>query len=716
MNIKSLLTLFLTCTLAHSQPAEPSREAQLQWFDEARFGMFIHWGVYAVPAGEWQGKPVGGIGEWIMRNGKIPVSDYKAFTPQFTAAKYDPKAWAELAKTAGMKYVVITSKHHDGFALYDSDVSDWDVMNSGAKRDLLTPLAKAVRAKGLKFGLYYSQAQDWTHPGGAKPDKTNWDPAQQGDFDQYLKTIALPQVEEIVTQFKPAILWWDTPIEMTPERAKPFADLMAQHPAIVNNNRLGGGSKGDTKTPEQHIPPRGYPGERFEVCMTMNDTWGFKKNDQNWKSLRQILYNLSDISSKGGNFLLNVGPTAEGEIPPQSIELLKGVGRWMKINSDAIYGTTASPFPRRLPWGRVTQKTSASRTTLFVHVWEWPSDGQLLLPTVKEVPAKAKLLANGKRIRAKKTPEGLLLQLPKAAPDADVSMLRLDFQGPLTVTMDPYIKPDASGRVSFSAQDADAHGWYDGNIQLRDPGANAYLTDWKNSRWHVEYHFQAPEARKWLVTAEVASPTPLRLSLEANKVSKPIKVAATGPELSWKTVPLGIIDLPAGQTHFKLKAIPGGWRGISVRNVWLDAVTSETPDPSSLRANEQGALKLSAEDGELTGQLQLESGYLGYWSNPDDKVTWHAAGLNSGTYEVSLDYACLNDSAGSEFEVKIGSQVITGKVRGTGTWKDFETLKLGSVLLENAATLTVTVKATKKPGLAVMNLRAITLTPVGAAR
>ena len=157
--------LSVSSVLAAESPPAADR---LQWFKEARFGMFIHWGVYAVPAGEWQGKPVGGIGEWIMKNGKIPVADYKGFAKDFTAAKYDPAAWAKLAKKAGMKYVVITSKHHDGFALFDSKVTDWDVMNSGAKRDLLAPLAAAVRGEGLKFGLYYSQAQDWMHPGGGR--------------------------------------------------------------------------------------------------------------------------------------------------------------------------------------------------------------------------------------------------------------------------------------------------------------------------------------------------------------------------------------------------------------------------------------------------------------------------------------------------------------------------------------------------------------------
>ncbi len=564
---------FAAAPSAPSSPAAASAASaeRTQWFREARFGLFIHWGVYAVPAGEWQGKPIGGIGEWIMKNGKIPVADYKAFAKDFTAANYDPAAWASLARRAGMKYVVITGKHHDGFALYDSAVTDWDSVNSsGAGRDLLTPLAAAVRAEGLKFGLYYSQAQDWNHPGGAG---AGWDPAQQGDYDQYLQTIALPQVREIIERYDPAIIWWDTPTGMSGERVKPFADYMAEHPAILNNNRLGTGFQGDTKTPEQHIPPRGYPGELFEVCMTMNDTWGFKKNDLNWKSVRQLLRNLSDISSKGGNFLLNVGPAADGRIPDASIERLEAVGRWMKINSEAIYATDAGPFPRRLPWGRVTQKRATDgATTLFLHVWEWPADGKILLPTVTQSPVSGQLLANGSTVKTASSPEGLVVQLPGTATDADVSVVRIDFAAPVVVTQEPFLTPAADGRVTFGAADADAHGHYDGNIQLRDSGPDAYLTYWKNPKWKLEYTLKTPAAGKWTVTAEVAAPVATPLVLAVGKSETPAAIEATGPGLTWKTVTLGTLELPAGQTAFELRGAPSGWKGLSLRNVWLAPV------------------------------------------------------------------------------------------------------------------------------------------------
>ncbi len=556
-----------------SSPSAAANAERMKWFDDARFGMFIHWGVYAVPAGEWQGKPVNGIGEWIMKNGRIPVKDYRAFAKDFTAANYDPAAWAKLAHDAGMRYIVITSKHHDGFALYDSKVTDWDVMNSGANRDLLAPLAAAARAQGLKFGLYYSQAQDWNHPGGGKAGgNKSWDPAQDGDYDAYLAKIALPQVKEIVAAYQPDILWWDTPTEMTHERVKPFAEFMATHPAIINNNRLGSGFAGDTKTPEQNIPPRGYPGERFEVCMTMNDTWGYKKNDHNWKSVRQILRNLSDISSKGGNFLLNVGPTPDGVIPPESVERLQAVGRWMDVNGEAIHGTQAGPFPRRLPWGRVTQRQNADGSqTLYVHVWDWPEDRRVVLPTVTVAPKSARWLAGGDTT-TKIVPEGLEISLPENPLDPDVSVARLDFAAPVKVTQEPFITPGADGRVAFGALDADAHGHYDGNIQTRGSGTDVYLTDWKNAKWSLEYRFQAPTAGTWELSAEVAAPDPTSLTLEANKVPQTVTVPATGPGLTWKIVPLGKINLPAGETGFTLKGLPEGWKPLSVRHVWLTPV------------------------------------------------------------------------------------------------------------------------------------------------
>ena len=408
--------------------------ARLKWFREARFGMFIHWGVYAVPAGWWQGKPAGA--EWIMNRAKITVAEYRPLASDFTAARYDPEAWAQLAADAGMKYVVITAKHHDGFALYDSAYSDWNAAKvSAARRDLLAPLVKAVRARGLRFGAYYSQSQDWVNPGGGKGNTPPWDEVQKrGSFDEYLATIALPQVREIMEKFQPDILWWDTEYQMTPERAKPFFDLACSYPNLLINSRLGGGVLGDFRTSEQRIPASAMLGRALEVNMTINNSWGYNLTDLHWKSAQQLIRNLSDIASKDGNYLLNVGPTAEGEIPQPEVDRLLAMGRWLKTNGEAIYATEGGPYSAPLPWGRTTQKKHPDGgTTLYVHVWEWPMEGKILLPGVKQPAVSGRLLAHGDAVTAAVTPEGLVVILPGAAPDPDVSVAALEFAGPVEV-------------------------------------------------------------------------------------------------------------------------------------------------------------------------------------------------------------------------------------------------------------------------------------------
>ena len=427
------------------------QQARLQWFREARFGLFIHWGVYAVPAGMWQGKPTGA--EWVMNQGKIPVADYKAFAQKFTAAKYDPEAWAELAADAGMKYVVITAKHHDGFTLYDSAYSDWNsVKASGAKRDLLEPLTQAVRKRGMKFGTYYSQSQDWINLGGGKGRDQPWDEAQkQGDFDTYLKTIALPQARELVAKFNPDILWWDTEYSMTSERARPFFDLVLAHPHLIHNSRLGGGVLGDFRTSEQRIPSAAMRGRALEVNMTMNRSWGYRADDMEYKSAQQLIRNLSDITSKDGNYLLNVSPTAEGEIPAPQIERLRTIGKWMKVNGEAIYATRGGLYGKPLDWGRTTYKRGpGGRTTLYLHVWNWPAYGQILVPGIKQMPRAARLLASGAAVTATVTADNLILTLPGDAPDPDVSIAVIEFYGPVEIAGEVPMATDtgASGTLA----------------------------------------------------------------------------------------------------------------------------------------------------------------------------------------------------------------------------------------------------------------------------
>jgi alpha-L-fucosidase len=360
--------------------------------------MFIHWGVYAVPAGTWDGRQIGGIGEWIMNRGKIPVADYQAIAKQFNPVKYDPDSWVRMAKEAGMKYIVITSKHHDGFALFETKASKWNVVDATPYgKDLLKPLSEACKKYGIKLGFYYSQAQDWNNPGGsaarritkegwANPDSViidaytrehngHWDPAQEKrTFAEYIDAVAVPQVRELLANYgELAVLWWDTPTNMTDEAALKLQSLLASQPAIITNDRLKRPNfPGDHKTPEQRIPNLSeLDGQDWETCMTMNGTWGYKSYDHNYKSPAILIQNLLDIASKGGNFLLNVGPTAEGEFPAESIEILSQIGKWMKVNGEAVYGTKASPWGL-FPWGRCTKKENKKGTTFYFSVFEWP--------------------------------------------------------------------------------------------------------------------------------------------------------------------------------------------------------------------------------------------------------------------------------------------------------------------------------------------------------
>lgn len=361
------------------------RDARMAWWRDARFGMFIHWGLYSIPAGTWNGKQIPGIGEWIMNNASIPVADYKALASQFNPTGFNAHDIVALAKAAGMKYIVITAKHHDGFAMFDSKADPFNIVAATPyHRDPLKELAEECKKQGVKLGFYYSQNQDWTAPGGFayardghKLDEFNhWDKAQEGNFDTYLHTRAIPQMKELLNNYKdyPVVVWFDTPgVTMTPERSAEIVTLLNEHPNLIWNNRLGGGYEGDTETPEQYIPPQGYPGKDWESCMTMNDTWGYKSYDNNFKSTETLVRNLIDIASKGGNYLLNIGPDSHGIVPTAEVERLQQVGAWMKVNGEAIYGTSPTLFGPEAGSFSTTEINPKTKKPKWIASWEWRS-------------------------------------------------------------------------------------------------------------------------------------------------------------------------------------------------------------------------------------------------------------------------------------------------------------------------------------------------------
>ncbi len=443
----------------HSVPAiqdtetPAQRDARLHWWRDARFGMFIHWGLYSIPAGTWNGEKIPGIGEWIMNHASIPVADYKALASQFNPTDFNAHDIVALAKAAGMKYIVITSKHHDGFAMFDSKADPFNIVAATPfHRDPLKELAEECRKQGLKLGFYYSQDQDWTAPGGAAyktdhHDRPNhhWDPAQDGDFANYLHVKAIPQIKELLSNYGdfPAVVWFDTPSpDMTPALAGEIVSVLNKHPKLIWNNRLGGGYPGDTETPEQYIPARGYPNRDWEACMTMNDTWGFKSYDDNFKSTDTLLRNLIDIASKGGNYLLNIGPDSKGNVPPAEVTRLREVGQWIAVNGEALYGTKPTLFgdeagsfsttekndegkPKFIPAWNWRSTTAANK--IYIEIFTWPSGsfhldklprtvtGAYFLSDKSRAPLKVSKSANG----------GIDVALPQQAPDPIATVLVL---------------------------------------------------------------------------------------------------------------------------------------------------------------------------------------------------------------------------------------------------------------------------------------------------
>jgi alpha-L-fucosidase len=433
------------------KPPDPAKEKRLEWFRDAKYGMFIHWGLYAVPAGDWHGRRCLGLGEWLMNRCQVPVKEYEQLASQFNPVKYNADEWVQLAEDAGMKYIVITSKHHDGFALFKSAVSQYNVVDATPyHKDVLKMLADACAKRGMRLGFYYSQSQDWHEPGGAG---NTWDFGPDVDkdgkelkkYDDYLRAKAEPQVKELLTGYGPvALIWFDTPRMMNVNnRGQRFADIVrSTQPSTLIDGRLG--SEGDYRSTGDNVVPSEASAEAWETPATTNDTWGFRTDDTNWKSPGQILFKLVDIVSKGGNYLLNVGPTAEGLIPGIPSANLRTVGRWLKVNGEAVYGAGISPFGDE--YGEYSSRGAKDvrGSKLFLSDQEWRATtkpGKLYftffseprapfeIPAIANKITKAYLLANHTPIEIKKVGDKTTFDMPRPMLDPMATVVVVEFEG-----------------------------------------------------------------------------------------------------------------------------------------------------------------------------------------------------------------------------------------------------------------------------------------------
>ncbi len=404
------------------QRPEARRDARLEWWRAARFGMFIHWGLYAIPAGQWKGQTIPGIGEWIMHRARIPVAEYEKLAEQFNPTQFDPAAWVSLAKRAGQKYRVITAKHHDGFCMFDTELTSYNIVDATPfGRDPMKELAAECARQGVRLCFYYSQTQDWHHPNG---DGNDWDYDEATkDFDGYIEEYVKPQVRELLTNYGPiGLIWFDTPKRLSVAQSRSLLDLVhTLQPACLVNGRLGN-ALGDYAEAGDNRIPDGVVDVDWETPATINDTWGFRSDDHNWKSVPELIHKLVDITSKGGNYLLNVGPTAEGVIPQPSVERLVAMGEWLQVNGESIYGTCPGPIQGLAPY-----RSTAKDDRVYLHVLDWPRDGRIAVPLPADSISRAYVLADPSQasLSVQATSEGLTVAAPATPPDAIDSVVVL---------------------------------------------------------------------------------------------------------------------------------------------------------------------------------------------------------------------------------------------------------------------------------------------------
>ena len=528
--------LFAASCSAPSPQPEPAafqetpeqKEQRMAWYKEAKFGMFIHWGPYSALAGEWNGKQVevGDIAEWIMQRLQIPRDEYREMAKNFNPVEFDAEGIVRLAKDAGMRYLIFTSKHHDGFAMYHSKVSKYNIIDWTAyESDPLRELAEECRMEGIRFGFYYSHREDWDEP-FAYGNTWDFDFDPEKDLaifeEKYLETKAKPQLRELLTDYGPiSLVWFDRGI-YTEDQARDFAQIVrVLQPQCIINGRIGNYGKellGDYQNLSDNGMPPGGIEEYWETPQTHNHTWGFSKFDTEWKSTAEVVRRLVEIVSKGGNYLLNIGPDGLGRVPQESVDTLTGVGKWVRANGESIYGTTASPFPE-IPWGYSTVKGG----TLYLHVFQWPTNGLLQLKGLRNKVIKVATLADPEQALSFKQDAGLVeIKVPSKPPDPINSVLVMEIEG--TAEVDPVLvtqREDGGYALDF--------------LSAATEGAAVKRFN-REGEWHISKWTGPSDGITWHI--DVASPGEfeVRITYAANEgwVGQGYAIEAGGTQLEAK--------------------------------------------------------------------------------------------------------------------------------------------------------------------------------------
>jgi alpha-L-fucosidase len=540
-----------------------NHDARSAWWREAKFGCFIHLGVYSVPGGEWKGKKVGGYAEHLMRKEKIPRAEYaEQLIKTFNPVDFDAEEWVRLIKDAGMKYLVITAKHHDGVAMYPSAIRDYTIGQSAFKRDPMQELSAACKKYGIRFGFYYSHAFDWEHPdapgndwdydnpGGDKNlyGGTNWydhHPELVPKAVRYVNEKSIPQIKELLLKYHPDIIWFDTPHKLPlSENIRILQAIRETDPNVVVNGRLArsaavsfGDYKNTADRPAEFYPVTGD----WEAIPTTNESYGYSRYDNSHKPAPFFIRLIAKATARGGNLLMNIGPMGNGVIDPRDTAILHGIGHWLKTNGESIYGAGASPLPLQY-WGEVTAKGNK----LYLHVFNWPADGKLVLGGIQGKIKNAALLATGETLRfTRKNASDRIFNVPAKAPDTVNTVIVVETEG--TVSGDEARLLSAKEQNTLRAFDAELHGK---GLGYGDGKAGKdYVQHWtKQTQW-LSWKIRLNEPAVWQVRLKYIKDKAVKGNSFTLKAGRQEIKGTLGEQETY-----GRLHLPAGTYVLELKA------------------------------------------------------------------------------------------------------------------------------------------------------------------